>query len=96
MSEERIAGRLSTEIPSFRCACGELLDAATSAPNVGTSRDARPDPGDLTVCFGCGRAYQFDAELRHVPLDVDALPEEDRANVRKIQASVVRFRGRRS
>jgi hypothetical protein len=34
--------------------CGDILDAATSVEG-----DARPEPGDLTICFRCGHLMAF-------------------------------------
>lgn len=62
-------GRLPSEDPRLPNAdgcpvCFNRLDAATCA----TEEDARPKPGDLTVCFYCTTFLKFDAELRHVAL----------------------------
>jgi hypothetical protein len=43
--------------------CFHPLDAATCATG-----DARPEPGDLTVCLYCTTFLRFDDQLRHVKL----------------------------
>jgi hypothetical protein len=77
-------------MPKSRCVCGYEVDAATPAPVPGTARDARPKPGDLTVRLRCGRAWQFDVEGKLAPIDVMKLSPEDLANVRRVQAAIVR------
>jgi len=96
MRRHLIAGFISTDTASSRCSCGHEIEAATPAPGTGTARDAMPKPGDLTVCLRCGKAWQFDDGLGLAPLDVDALPPGDRANVRRLQARIVRVQGRPS
>lgn len=44
--------------------CFHRLDAATCATG-----DARPTPGDLTVCLYCTTFLRFDDHLRHVKLE---------------------------
>src|SRR5262245_43420584 len=46
-------------IPVQRCLnCGHEMDAAS--PIRG---DAKPEPGDFTVCLSCGQLMQFDNDL---------------------------------
>lgn len=45
--------------PDNACpACGSRLDAATAV-----REDARPDPGDVSVCVYCAAILRFDREL---------------------------------
>lgn len=43
--------------------CGAELTAATIL-----DADARPRPGDVTVCIGCGHVYEFDERLLIIEL----------------------------
>jgi hypothetical protein len=80
----------TTRLPPRLCPeCGTLLDAA-SAPKS----DARPSPGDWTVCIHCAAALVFDTELKvQAPgfgaLEALALTEpETAAQLRRHQAAV--------
>ena len=57
--------------------CFYKLDAATCVDG-----NARPKPGDLTVCINCAELLVFDESLRHSPLDehggLDSLESKDR------------------
>ena len=58
--------------PETRCpGCGYPLDAASGL----SPDDARPTPGDYTVCAECARVLIFNAEL--IPRDLT--PAEQRA-----------------
>lgn len=47
------------EVPASRCpACGQINDMATS---VGA--DAKPEPGDATICIRCGHIAVFADDL---------------------------------
>jgi hypothetical protein len=51
---------VSRKVQASRCkACGYRTDAATS---VGS--DAKPKPGDFTVCIRCGHVMAFDDKLK--------------------------------
>lgn len=85
---------LTTPIPPTRCPhCGVLLGAATSVGG-----DARPAPGDATVCSCCTRVLVLDDQLR--PLRAPAgfvahAPSEVRSVIERAQqASLERHRGR--
>jgi hypothetical protein len=45
-------------VPPSKCPCGMTGEAATSIKD-----DRAPIPGDITLCFHCGRMLQFDANL---------------------------------
>jgi hypothetical protein len=52
----------TTHVPPSTCpSCGALLDAASA-------RDARPSPGDYSICVKCLAVARFDAGLRLVAL----------------------------
>jgi hypothetical protein len=54
-----------TDLPPHLCpVCGYLLDASSNFfdPN------ARPRPGDYTVCGACGAPGMYDEQLRMVPM----------------------------
>lgn len=40
--------------------CGMVLDDATLA----TGPNEIPSPGDISICFGCGGALEYDSGLR--------------------------------
>jgi hypothetical protein len=81
--------RTTTGTVESRCSCGTVLEAATPLP--GTEPDAVPQPGDVTVCLDCGKAYTFAGDLGIVPLDLATLPPEDRRQVEEAQAEVRAF-----
>ena len=54
----------SYEVPGAHCPnCGKWVDGAT-----GVSADARPSPGDISICIYCSHlsAYADDLTLRHL------------------------------
>jgi hypothetical protein len=69
--------------------CGHDFDVASAAP--GTEADAAPTPGALTFCIECAAVYQFDAEMRHVPVNLDELPiaPEQRAEINELRRAIV-------
>lgn len=49
-----------TIVPPSKCtACGYLCDAATCPRDD----NAKPNPGDVTVCINCGHLMAFDDNL---------------------------------
>ena len=76
-------------VPEFTCVCGAVLDETTPWPATPTS--APPDPGDVAVCFRCARAWKFNAALGHVEVDVEGLPADYRAEVRRTQATIAAY-----
>lgn len=47
------------ELPKSKCpTCGHILDAATC-----TYSNARPRPGDFTVCISCGEILRFGEDM---------------------------------
>jgi hypothetical protein len=49
-----------TAKPSLCLNCGKFVDRAEAA--IGKD-DPKPEPGDITICFGCGHVMAFDEEL---------------------------------
>jgi hypothetical protein len=50
---------VDSRVPPSAClSCGALNDAAT-----GVNNDARPSPGDVTVCLYCGHIMVFSDDL---------------------------------
>lgn len=48
-------------LPVCKCpVCSHVLDSATGVPGQG---DARPKPGDLSVCLKCGEVLEFAADM---------------------------------
>jgi hypothetical protein len=63
MSDSRKSADGKT-LPANLCPnCGKELDAAT-----GIDPNARPKPGDFSVCLGCGHLMAFGNDLRLRPL----------------------------
>jgi len=61
---------MSHDVPASACLnCGIINDACTNL-----DEDARPDPGDFTICFKCGHLMVFadDLSLRK-PTDAEML-----------------------
>jgi len=84
--------------PATQCVqCGKQLEAATPLRGH-AARDASPHAGDLTLCLGCGKAYQFGASLELIPVDLDALPMDpaQRGELRRAQAVIQSLHGRGS
>ena len=79
-----------TRLPVSSCAhCNARLDAASPLRH-----EAQPSPGDMTVCANCAGALVFDAgyNLRAPSReDMAALPESERAQVRRAQRIVRRM-----
>lgn len=53
-----------------------------------------PEPGDMSVCIGCGEVLQFDERLRLVPMkasQIAALLPDEAAELRKVQTVVRAF-----
>jgi hypothetical protein len=48
----------SHELPQSVCSCGHLLDGAT-----GMAHNDPPNPGDVSLCFYCGRLNIFNDDL---------------------------------
>lgn len=64
---------ITTRTPVVLCpVCGHTLDAASSL----TTPEARPEPGDFTVCIECARVLQFDARLRLVSVPAATVARE--------------------
>jgi len=65
--------------------CGRPNDSVTAADGS----EARPSPGDLAMCFGCGAFLTFDDKLlqRELSLEeVGALPDDDRIALQRARA----------
>lgn len=82
----------TTHLPPSRCpGCGYLMDAASDAEG-----NARPVPGDISICFGCGTAVCFDDELRLAPLPADLVLDENTGErVERISRAIKAVRGER-
>jgi hypothetical protein len=64
MKKKHFAGK-SRRVPLSSCiGCGRRVDASTPIDHA----SAKPDPGDITVCFYCGHimAYAEDLSLRNL------------------------------
>lgn len=71
--------------------CGKELDAATSV-----EKEARPKPGDISICFYCGsiNTFQEDLKLQQMgPQEYFDLPDEVQ---RSIQSYVRLIKERRA
>ena len=80
-------------IAGTRCwNCGTMNDAATDAYG-----DARPEPGDASVCFTCGAVGIFDgraggAMFVRAPIAAEAAVFEADPNIRRVRESIRHFR----
>ena len=71
--------------PSLCPTCGYAMDRASASDG-----DHKPSESEISLCFGCGAALQFDANLRPrlVTLsDLQALAREDPDMLRKLEAA---------
>jgi hypothetical protein len=75
------------------CACGEQLDAASSAPGNPTPNS--PTPGAFTFCMYCARIYRFGEDLVLVPLSVaefertTEIDDEQKHMIRTMQRAII-------
>jgi hypothetical protein len=70
--------------------CGHRLNAASRL----SGPVPKPVPGDMTICFGCGEALQFDRRLRLTKItaaEIAALDPDERAELQQTQAAVRSF-----
>lgn len=76
--------RKETEIPDQFCpACFQRLSAATSMGG-----EHVPEPGDFTVCIGCGNILRFGPDKILELIDLLAVPEEVRMEFANIVSTV--------
>jgi len=69
---ERVVARQGEEVPEAPCGhCGARLDRAS----IDTGQ--RPEPGDISICWGCAGVNRFDERLRLEALSDDAVRELD-------------------
>lgn len=79
----------TTHLQESRCpACRKALDAATAidAPT------AKPKPGDVSLCFGCGTVLVFTKKLGHRVAgkrDLLGLTKTQLAALRRTQVSIL-------
>lgn len=61
---------ITTEIPAQNCSrCGYLVEATT-----GVNNQERPNPGDISICMGCGHLTLFaENNARREPTSDEAL-----------------------
>ena len=85
---KRISGLRDTRVPECSCPfCGHRLDSAMAADPA--NPDAKPDPGDVTICISCAQILVFtdDLTLRaSMPGEIEMTPE-----VRRVQELVRRL-----
>jgi hypothetical protein len=71
-------------IPSDRCPiCAYEFDAAS-----GMTHDARPKPGDVSLCIKCGEVLEFASDMRVRQASLEtmlSLPDDAKAQVDKMQ-----------
>lgn len=63
--------------------CGYRMDAATA-----TRGNARPRPGDLTLCLSCGAILEFDQDVAPVAMPAGRMADLDddtRHELRRVQ-----------
>lgn len=72
--------------------CHAPLDAASGKPGQG---DARPRPGDFSVCFRCGEVFVFQEDMKCRSADLNdlmSLDEKFREDLGKMQAFIRQYR----
>lgn len=68
-------------VPPGECpVCGKYLDGT-----AGYNTEAKPSPGDVTVCIGCGAINEFDYMLRLSPVPDALCQAPDMADARECQ-----------
>jgi hypothetical protein len=79
------------KLPPVRCPdCNYPLDAASDP----TDRAARPNPGDMTVCFQCTTFLEFRADMTlqvASPADVRNLPSDIRDKLFAVRHAIQEF-----
>jgi hypothetical protein len=68
----------------WQCSCGAQHDMVSSV----TQNKITPSPGDLTLCFLCGKVYQFGPELERLEVDVCSLPHGVQAQIAFVQEKI--------
>lgn len=74
-------------MPARRCPhCFKLLDASAALEAMG--QDRAPEPGDITLCLGCGTALEFRPDGFHILtlLEFAALPADTQAQLERAKA----------
>jgi hypothetical protein len=76
----------TTRVPPSLCPiCGHFLDAASSI----TDPEGTPNPGDVSLCIGCGFRLMFDQQLRlRLPTVAEQRETEGHPDVRMTQAAL--------
>jgi len=75
-------------VPSVQClSCDKILDRAS-----GVNEDDAPEPGNITICIGCGHlmAYADGLSLRELT-DAEALAIAGDKRILDLQSARVRF-----
>lgn len=85
-----------TRMPPSTCpSCGKWLDGAAT---IGESCEP-PNPGDITLCIGCGTVMIFDIALKlraATQLEIDTLPADERAHLQRASRRINLLRGARA
>lgn len=92
--EKRLAHDGSLLPPDECVTCGYAGDCATAVHG-----EARPKPGDITMCINCGEIYRFGPEMHMVLLDPAdlfkiALQKTEAAQTIFLAQKIIRERGR--
>ena len=66
--------------------CGQELDSMTAV-----GHDCPPEPGDITVCIGCGTVLEYDG-TKLVAGSIDSLDVAGKHTVRRVQAAIAAMR----
>lgn len=92
-TRDDVAHELATTfLPEDRCPiCGYVLDAASPMPG---NRRPTPQPGDITLCFGCGEVLWFDAQMKHVRFPPERVATLDRETLAIVRAGQEAIRAR--
>ncbi len=68
--------------------CGNTLDAATGK--------AKPEPGDITICFYCGTLYRFDENLILQLASNEILDPEEKILINKMRLEAKLYHSQKS
>jgi hypothetical protein len=75
MKKQWTKNPLTTQLnPAWCPSCFTVLDAATCM----TADDAKPQPGDYTVCIGCAQVLRFTPQMDLEMSSLEAIPTHSR------------------
>jgi hypothetical protein len=70
--------------PAWCPQCFTILDASTCM----TSSDAKPEPGDFTICIGCASVLLFTPQMDLELSSLEAIPTHSRMGFARVVQAV--------